>query len=208
MERSRPRRSPRTYLLAAAIPVLAAVFMASATAFAAETGSATAAATASDAVALLTLSPGAQLPEGIAALRYTKAIDGAGRITTLRKPAWSPRPGQIGAVEQAGDLFVVDTRRATGPVDVTLHIANLGSLADAYSTLLLPVGVWRATEAGRWAPATTEPLYLTHTAGSLEIRLSPGAVYELTLETGGTWAAVASTASEYAPAFYATLRQS
>lgn len=205
MERRRPRRNPRTYLLAAAIPVLAAVFVASATAFAAETGSATAAATASDAAALLTLSPGAQLPEGIAALRYTKAIDGTGRITTLHKPSWSPRPGQIGAVEQAGDLFVVDARRASAPVDVTLHIANLGTLADAYSTLLLPVGVWRATKAGRWVPATIEPLYLTHTAGSLEIRLAPGAVYELTLETGGTWAAAPREAREYAPQFYATV---
>lgn len=208
MHRRRPRWTLRACLLAVALPSLAAVFAASTTAFAAEAGSVSAAVTAADGASLLTLASGAQLPEGIETLRHTTAIDSAGRIETLRRPSWSPIPGAVGAVEQAGDLYVVDTRRASGPVDVTLHIANLGSLADAYTTLLLPVGVWRAKSSGGWARATAEPLYLTNTGQSLSVRLAAGAVYDLTLETGGTWAAAASTASEYAPAFYATLRQS
>lgn len=206
MHQRRPRWSLRACLLAIALPSLAAVFVASATAFAAETGSVSAAVTAADGVSLLTLSTGAQLPQGIETLRHTTAVDGAGRIETLRRPSWSPIPGAVGAVEQAGDLYVVDARRASGPVDVTLHIANLGSLAQAYSALLLPIGIWRATSAGSWLRATAGPLYLTNTGASLSVRLAPGAVYDLTLEAGGTWAAAPGKAREYAPEFYATIR--
>lgn len=206
MERSRPRRSLRTCLLAVSLPVLAAVFGVSATAFAAETSSVTAMATASKGVSVLTFSNGARLPQGIETLRHTKAIDAEGRIETLRQPSWSPIPGAVGEVDQPGDLYIVDVRDASAPVYVTLHVTNLGALAKAYSTLLLPVGIWRATDTGSWVPATTEPHYLTHSDGNVEVRLDPGTVYELTLEVGGTWAAAPATARDYALKFFVTSR--
>ena len=202
----------RTRRVAIALAAILGALIASALSFTAESQSASANVAAGGSNVLYTLTEGAPVPVGVRSLRYTTAIGTNGRISGLQAPAWTPTPGTTGEVSRGGDLYVVDARKATRVVHVSLHITNLAALAHAYSALLLPVGVWSSTAAATtsdWRRASTKPLFLTHTDGSLTLALAPGAMYDITIDAGGTWAAWAASAGgsgTYAPAFYATVR--
>jgi hypothetical protein len=188
------------------VGVVAAALAGSTIGFAADSGTVTVSAgTPRDAKLLYTLDEGVVVPPHLGDLRHTTAIAGDGRIATLARPGWTPVPGQIGSVERGGDLFLVDARQSTAPVRLDLYVTNLAALSASYSTLLLPIGVWRHTPSG-WRAARAEPTYLATPSGTLSLDLEPGHVYDVSIEAGGTWAAPAGAGGPWGPEFYATAR--
>jgi hypothetical protein len=114
------------------------------------------------------------LPGGVASLPH----DG-------RRPALTRAAGEVGDVGRAGDVFLVDTTGLALAAHASLYITNLPEVAASMRSFALPVGLWSA-RGTKWR-RDDEQRYLTRSTGRVELTLSPGRVYTVSLERGGSW---------------------
>lgn len=128
-------------------------------------------------------------------------------------PGWSPTLNTAGEVATAGDLALVD---ATGtPLILNVFITNLVGLQGDYSSFTFPMHVYQnetGTCTGGAGAKTCKweenkglsETYLTNTEGNLSFSLPSGHFYDITIDKGGSFYTISTTAGELSPSFYFT----
>jgi hypothetical protein len=144
---------------------------------------------------LTVLSPQAQLPPGVDALRYAGAAH------------WSAAPGLAEAVDRPGNVALVDATGRHEPLTAAVYLANLPALQRAYRSVLIPIVVWeskRPARVGSWRRLPASRAFLSDTAGKIELTLPPGRYYDIAVGRGGSLVA-AGGASDYSAQLYVAL---
>ncbi len=70
------------------------------------------------------------------------------------RPSYTAFGRAIGGINNPGDLFYVDTTGNSADINVTLYLTNAQLLVRCYRYLILDVGIYVETSAGRWERAT------------------------------------------------------
>lgn len=128
-------------------------------------------------------------------------------------PSWSPTLNTAGEVASDGDMALVD---ATGtPLIVNVFVTNLVGLQGDYSSFAFPMHVYQnktgtctggtGAKACEWEEdKSLSETYLTNTEGNLSFSLPSGHFYDITLNKGGSFYTISTTAGELSPSFYFT----
>lgn len=125
-------------------------------------------------------------------------------------PSWSPTLNTAGEVGTSGDLALVD---ATGtPLIVNVFVTNLVGLQGDYSSFTFPMHVYQnetgtctETKACKWEENEgLSETYLTNTEGNLSFSLPSGHFYDITIDKGGSFYTISTTAGQLSPSFYFT----
>ncbi len=115
-------------------------------------------------------------------------------------PSWSPAAGSPGQVQVAGDLAIVNTIGAVGPVTLNVYITNLVQLAQMYQSYSLPLSIWQCTSAttctaSTWGTAPISSGYLLNSQPNYTVTLAPGYFYSVSMDVGGSYFCTSTTAS-------------
>ncbi len=90
---------------------------------------------------------GADVASGKEAVRIDAAEPSA-------QPSYTAYGRAIGGVNNPGDLFYIDATSSSPDVKVTLYLTNAHLLVRYYRYLILDVGIYTETSAGKWERAT------------------------------------------------------
>lgn len=152
------------------------------------------------------------LPNAVTSLKYTSAaaVNTSHVITAAVTPSWAPIAGSAGTVTTAGDLGLIDATTVANAIILNLYVTNLAALQQDYSSYSLPINVYSSTCSSgcTWAQDTavvaSPPTYLTNSAGVITLKLPTGKYYDITMETGGAFYTISTTATGGAlsPSFY------
>jgi len=71
------------------------------------------------------------------------------------QPSYTAYGGAIGGINNPGDLFYIDATNNSRDIRVTLYLTNAQLLVRYYRYLILDVGIYVETSAGKWERATT-----------------------------------------------------
>ena len=135
------------------------------------------------------------------ALPHGGSADGGGRLVGWSRPGLGVTSGSPGEVEQAGDLFLVDTTSAPDAQHASLYVTNAAAVARSLRGFVLPIALWAQAGDGTWR--RTGERFVTESGGGVALTLDPGRVYAVSLERGGSF--VGSGGAPVAPAFYLAL---
>lgn len=153
------------------------------------------------------------LPTPVTSLKYTQAaaVNASHVITAAVTPSWAPIAGSAGSVTTAGDLGLIDATTVANAIILNLYVTNLAALQQDYSSYSLPINVYSSTcpsNVCTWAQDSTvlvsAPTYLTNSAGVVTLKLPTGKYYDVTMDTGGSFYTISTTATGGAlsPNFY------
>ncbi len=124
-------------------------------------------------------------------------------------PSWTPAAGSPGQVTTAGDLAVLNTIGATGPVTLNVYITNLVQLAQMYQSYSLPLSIWKcssatACTASTWGATPVSSGYLLNTQPNYTVTLDPGYFYSVSMDTGGSFFCTSTSAAggSLSPSFF------
>ena len=205
-------RTFRKRFLAVSIAALAVLAVSLGVSFAGDSGTASLSVSGGSSNFVYPVSSGAALPSAVTSLKYTSAINATSHtITTAVSPSWTPIAGSAGSVTTAGDLGLIDATTVGTAIILNLYITNLAALQQDYSSYSLPINVYSSTCASNsctWAQDSTvlasAPTYITNSAGVVTLRLPTGKYYDITMDSGGAFYSISTTASGGAlsPSFY------
>lgn len=129
--------------------------------------------------------------------------------TTGTLPSWSPAAGSPGQVAAAGDLAILNTVGAVGPVTLNVYITNLVPLAKMYQSYSLPLSIWKCTSAttcttSTWGASPVSSGYLLNTQPNYTVTLDPGSFYSVSMDIGGSFYCLSTTAvgGSLSPSFF------
>jgi hypothetical protein len=210
--RSHPRQ--RRFLLVM-IPGLAVLAVAMGVSFLGNTGTTSAAVSASSSNFIFPVAATNHLPSAVDGLQYTPAANiSTATINTAVTPSWAPTAQSAGSVTTAGDLALIDATIASNGLTVSVYVTNLPGLQQDYSSLALPVNIYESpctSGSCTWTQASSvivsPPTYLTATSGFLTFNLPAGKYYDITIDTGGSYYCTSTSTSgtaTLAPQFYFT----
>ncbi len=133
------------------------------------------------------------------------------------EPSWSPAANSAGSVTSGGDISVIDLSAEPSGTNaiVNLYTTNLQNLGSDYSSFALPVDVYQCTPtttsgtascttASAWSAVANASSYITNTNGSYSISLPGGYYYDITINKGGEYYCISTTAGSLAPTFFVT----
>ena len=205
-------RTFRKRFLAVSIAGLAVLAVSLGVSFAGDSGTASLSVSGGSSNFVFPISTNAALPSSaIGALKYTTAVDTTNKkVTTAVSPSWTPVAGSAGSVTTPGDLALIDA--TTSSLVLNVYITNLAALQSDYSSFSLPINVYSCsstcTTAGAWTQDSTvlasAPTYITNSAGVVTLSLPIGKYYDITMDSGGAYYCISTTASGGAlsPSFY------
>lgn len=166
---------------------------------------------------------GASLPSAVTSLQYTTAADiASSTINTAVLPNWSNQiaAGSAGTVDGTspdgpGDLAVIDATQVPNAAIVDMYITNLSDVQQAYSSFVFHVNIYSSpctSNACTWTQASNivgaSGTYITNTSGFLSFSLPAGKYYDITMDTGGSFYTVSTTAGSLSPSYYFTAQSS
>lgn len=214
------RRSRQRRFLLVTIPGLAVLAIAMGVSFLGNTGTTSASVSAASSNFIFPVAATNHLPSAVNALQWTPSSDiSSTTINTAVVPSWAPTAQSAGSVTTPGDLALIDATIASNGVTVSLYVTNLAGLQQDYSSLALPVNIYRsACTSGSctWTQASgviaSPPTYLTATSGFLTFNLpaSVGGIpqyYDITIDAGGSFYCTSTSSSGTAtlsPSYYFT----
>ena len=70
------------------------------------------------------------------------------------RPSYTAFGRAIGGINNPGDLFYVDATGSSADIKVTLYLTNAQLLVRCYRYMILDVGIYVETSAGKWERAT------------------------------------------------------
>lgn len=134
------------------------------------------------------------LPQGVAALEYSKASEsGALEIVT---PSWTPYPDSSGAVKRGGDIAVIDDSTVGVNLNLQLEVENLKALESNYKSFSFPIDIYRCdpdiglcgTHANPWTAFKTAQsgtgFVVSNKSPVVTTTLQRGYLYDLTMDAG------------------------
>lgn len=126
----------------------------------------------------------------------------------LAQPVWTVFGSAIGGVTHPVDLFRIDATQNRTDIVVTLYLTNAQELVNHYRFLTLKVGVYVESH-GEWQKATLASgevfpeTFITLRNGQVSFVLPGYARYQVTIDSGGFYAASASLDGRgLSPQFY------
>lgn len=207
-----PSRKFRKRFLAISVAGLAVLAASLGVSFAGDSGTASLTVSGGSSNFVYPVSSGAALPSAVTTLKYTSAVNTTSHtITTAVSPSWTPIAGSAGSVTTPGDLGLIDATTVGTAIVLNVYITNLAALQQDYSSYSLPINVYSSTCASNsctWAQDSTvlasAPTYITNSAGVITLSLPTGKYYDVTLDSGGAFYTISTTASGGAlsPSFY------
>ena len=125
-------------------------------------------------------------------------------------PSFTAFGRAIGGVTP-GDLFFIDATEKMSDIHLTLYFTNTQSLIHYYRYMILKVGIYVESSAGKWQRAAgydSQPIpdtFITLSNGEVSFTVAGGANYKGTIDGGRFYCITASAESDsLSPQFYLT----
>jgi len=127
-------------------------------------------------------------------------------------PSWYAFGRAIGGVTTPGDLFYIDATENAADITVTLYLTNTHELSYCYSYLILEVGVYTESNAGKWEKTPWDDgklipeIFITLRNGQVSFTLPGHAKHKVTIDSGSFYCVNASVDGvSLSPQFYLTV---